>query len=292
MTARARPVRRAAARRLRNLIVATADRAAMVLMVQIGLFMRTTWKLSDVAPGFDPAQVLTFHVGLPASRYARAAVHRSIHRQSAAATSGAPRRRLRRRDRSSADRRRRADGPAHDRGRLSSHRSRARPARRAVGDRRGSVRRRCAFRFGVAGSMTRAEMSDACAVVLINEEAARRFWPGRDPVGSRLALDSVTGQEAWLEVVGVVGNLRNSDVDQGPLPQVFVSTARQRSHDIAVVVKSAGARSASARTGHSCTGRGDRSESADPRRRVDVAGAVRRSGQHLRACRRFSRPSA
>ena len=41
----------------------------MILMVQIGLFIRTTWKLSDIASGFEPAQVLTFHVGLPSSRY-------------------------------------------------------------------------------------------------------------------------------------------------------------------------------------------------------------------------------
>ena len=84
-------------------------------------------------------------------------------------------------------------------------------------------------------------MTDAAPVAMINEEAARRFWPGRDPIGSRLALDSVAGQESWLEVVGVVGNLRNSDVDQGPMPQVFVSTTRQPSADLAVVVKSVGA---------------------------------------------------
>ena len=79
-------------------------------------------------------------------------------------------------------------------------------------------------------SISSAEMTDAAPVVMVNEEAARRFWPGRDPVGSRLALDAVTGQETWLEVVGVVGNLRNSDVDQGPVPQVFISTSRQTKH--------------------------------------------------------------
>jgi ABC-type antimicrobial peptide transport system permease subunit len=89
-------------------------------------------------------------------------------------------------------------------------------------------------------AISETEMRDATPVVLINEEAARRFWPGRDPLGSRLALDSIIGQETWLEVVGIVGNLRNSDVDQGPMPQVFVSTTRQRSVDIAVVVKSVG----------------------------------------------------
>lgn len=84
-------------------------------------------------------------------------------------------------------------------------------------------------------------MSDASAVALVNEEAARRFWPGRDPVGARIALDSAPGQETWLQIVGVVGNLRNSDADQGPLPQVYVSTSWQPTAQMAVVVKSVGA---------------------------------------------------
>jgi hypothetical protein len=46
-------------------------------------------------------------------------------------------------------------------------------------------------------SISSVEMTDAVPVVMINEEAARRFWPGRDPVGSRLA-DAVNGRETWL----------------------------------------------------------------------------------------------
>jgi hypothetical protein len=57
---------------------------------------------------------------------------------------------------------------------------------------------------------------------------------------ARLALDAAPGQEIWLEVVGVVGNPRNSDIDQGPLPQVFVPMTLQPSRALAVVVKSVG----------------------------------------------------
>jgi ABC-type antimicrobial peptide transport system permease subunit len=84
-------------------------------------------------------------------------------------------------------------------------------------------------------------MSDRAPVAIVNEEAARRFWPGRDPIGSRLALDATAGQIAWLEIVGVAGNIRNSDIDQGPSPQVYVLTSRQPPADFAVVVKSSAA---------------------------------------------------
>lgn len=223
-------------RRLRNLIVGVQAAAAMILMVQIGLFLRTVWKLSDVAPGFDSAQVLTFHIGLPGSRYAQ---QQSIDRfitdlltrlraLPGVATAGIIDRLPVADDEQMA--RLTVDGAA-----VEPIEKRPLVARTAIaGDLLTALR--IPLRHGRV--ITTAEMTDAAPVAMINEETARRFWPGRDPVGTRLALDSVAGQENWLEVVGVVGNLRNSDVDQGPLPQVFVSTTRQHSADFAVVVKS------------------------------------------------------
>jgi putative ABC transport system permease protein len=225
-------------RRLRNLIVGLQAAAAMVLMLQIGLFLRTVWKLSDVAPGFESAQVLTFHVGLSPSRYAQPqAIDRFItdlltrlNALPGVDSAGV------------IDRLPIADD--EHTARLTLEATVADPPERRPVIARSAVTAglltalRIPLRRGRA--ISEAEMRDATPVVLINEEAARRFWSGRDPIGSRLALDSVTGQETWLEVVGVVGNLRNSDVDQGPLPQVFVSTTRQRSVDIGVVIKSVG----------------------------------------------------
>ena len=226
-------------RRLRNLIVAVQTGAAMVLMVQIGLFIRTTWKLSDVVPGFEPAQVLTFHVALPASRYGPP---ESIDRFIATLLErleGLP-------GVESAgiiDRLPIADDEQE--ARLATEATAAEPLERRPVVARSAIAGDllAALRIPVrrGRTMTEAEITGAAPVVVINEEAARRFWPGRDPIGSRLALDSASGQETWLDIIGIVGNLRNSDVDQGPLPQVFVATTRQRSADLAVVVKSVGA---------------------------------------------------
>jgi putative ABC transport system permease protein len=96
-------------------------------------------------------------------------------------------------------------------------------------------------------TISAAEIVDAAPVAMINEEAARRLWPGRDPIGARIALDSglprrssaEAGQDTWLEIVGVVANVRNSDIDSAQLPQVYVSLWRYPSAGLAVVVKSA-----------------------------------------------------
>ncbi len=48
-------------------------------------------------------------------------------------------------------------------------------------------------------------------VALVSETAARRLWPGLDPIGKRLSLPTFTSDgppRAWRTVVGVVGDVR------------------------------------------------------------------------------------
>jgi len=55
-------------------------------------------------------------------------------------------------------------------------------------------------------------------VVLINEAAAERAFPGQDPLGKRLLI---TGDEPW-EVVGVVGNVRHQSLEQGATSEAYL----------------------------------------------------------------------
>jgi putative ABC transport system permease protein len=49
-------------------------------------------------------------------------------------------------------------------------------------------------------------------VLIVSESLAKRYWPGRDPLGKRLKWGPWESTDPWLTVVGVVG-----DVKQGPL---------------------------------------------------------------------------
>jgi putative ABC transport system permease protein len=63
----------------------------------------------------------------------------------------------------------------------------------------------------------------ALPVTVINAEAARRFFPGENPIGRRLRTST---DGPWLEVVGVVGATRNRGLDRPAEPEIFGS-ARQ-----------------------------------------------------------------
>jgi predicted permease len=60
------------------------------------------------------------------------------------------------------------------------------------------------------------------AAVVINEEMARRFWPGEDPIGKRFkfGLDPASAQP-WNTVVGVVADMRRQRLDEPAIPYMF-----------------------------------------------------------------------
>ncbi len=61
-------------------------------------------------------------------------------------------------------------------------------------------------------------------VAVLNETAARRFFPGGDPVGRRFRIGGPEEEGEWIEVVGVVADTRNRGVDTPPQPEIFGSS--------------------------------------------------------------------
>ena len=71
-------------------------------------------------------------------------------------------------------------------------------------------------------------------VIVINEEMARRFWPGEDPIGKRLkyGLDP-GGKNPWKTVVGMIADMRRQRLDEPAIPYMF-QPGVNRQMDIAV----------------------------------------------------------
>ena len=70
-------------------------------------------------------------------------------------------------------------------------------------------------------SFTPQDRAGRQKVVIINESAARAYWPGEDPLGKRIAV----GQGGFwdgAEVIGVVGNVRYDAVATAATPDVYL----------------------------------------------------------------------
>ena len=205
-------------RRLREALVVAQVALALILMTQVGLIGRTTWKLHYLDKGFDPAQMLTLRMNLAETDYRDlAAAHnfytRAIERIqalpgviSAGTSSAVP----------FADRE--ASVYFSIQGRPAPQpESKPQAARAAVS---ADYLKTMRIPIVRGRGFVRADFVNAPPVALVSREAARRYWAGEDPIGRRLAFDD--DQNAWFEVVGVVGDVRNSNAGSGLTPQVYL----------------------------------------------------------------------
>ena len=72
-------------------------------------------------------------------------------------------------------------------------------------------------------------------VAILNETAARRLWPGADPVGQHFRFGGRDGQDT--EVVGVVEDGKYSDIVEEIRPQIFLPFTQGSLGDIMLLVK-------------------------------------------------------
>jgi len=57
---------------------------------------------------------------------------------------------------------------------------------------------------------------------MINETAAHRYWPGQNPVGSRLSFTTGRAQPTWLEIVGVVKDVLHDGLESPAKPTIYL----------------------------------------------------------------------
>jgi len=76
--------------------------------------------------------------------------------------------------------------------------------------------------------------------VIVNSTMAATVWPGQDPIGRRIKLQSFDQDGDWCTVVGVVGDTRQTGLDSGLRPQVYVEQKVDPSQQMIVVLKAAG----------------------------------------------------
>ncbi len=60
-------------------------------------------------------------------------------------------------------------------------------------------------------------------VAMINQAMMRRFFPSADPIGKRINLVDPPGKPVWLEIVGVVGDVKEEQLDREAGPDVYTS---------------------------------------------------------------------
>ena len=76
-------------------------------------------------------------------------------------------------------------------------------------------------------------------VAVVSQALAQRYWPGGDPIGSRLSLRWL-GRDMAIEIVGIVGDLRHEALDRDARPTLFLPHAQSPFGGMTFVVRTTG----------------------------------------------------
>ena len=206
--------------RLGSLFVVAEIALALALLLGAGLMMNSFVRLQRVNPGFDPESLLTARVSLPQSRYGQAPQQTAFYQQvierfealpgarSVSAINNLP-------FQNENNGGLRIEGYAP-----SSSYDRPQANYRAIGP---SYFRVMGIPLRRGREFRPDDVAGQPGVAIINEDAARRFWPNQDPIGKRISPDGAPGfpPGVWLSIVGIVGDVRHSTLDAAPKPEVY-----------------------------------------------------------------------
>ena len=223
----ARTVLSGRGQRLRSGLVVGQMALAMMLLAGAGLLLRSFAQLRQVDPGFRTEDALTFRLSLPESAYkedaARVAFHDALLERLAAlpgvrgagAIMGVP-----------------LGGLNFSFSFVITGRPPVPPAQQPA----MQVRVVTADYFDTMGIpllrgrvLDRRDVHGAPPAMVISESAARRYFPGEEPVGQFITLGMGRGQgkpRVGGEVVGVVGDVKDNGLDQQNRPECYVPYAQ------------------------------------------------------------------
>lgn len=206
-------------RHFRGALVVSEIALALVLLVSAGLMVRTLAQLSRVNLGFNPANVLTLRVPLSGDRYKPPHAQAAFWQQLVAAVQTLPGV-----ESATVSRGLPIDGWA---GQAFTIADQPNPPAAEVPSANYIVAGPDYFRtlqipLRSGRSFNLQDSQTGQRVVIVNEELARRYWPGQDALGKQLRPGPPASQAPWLTVVGVAGNVLSRGPDGNVDAELYV----------------------------------------------------------------------
>jgi predicted permease len=224
--------------RVRQILVISELALSLVLMITACLLLRSFWDLYKVQPGFNPDRVIAIRSWLPGPNDPAADLYGTANQESRLL------REILRRSRSLPGVEEAAVGDA---------------AALPLGHSKGDVQSLVLIREGVGteageapvigGSIVSPEyfhlmgvpllhgrvvndqdLESTPQIAVINQAAVRAYWPGQNPVGSRVRLSPAsdgnsrgTVSPGWTTIIGVVGDARTESLANAATPRIYRS---------------------------------------------------------------------
>jgi len=204
--------------RLRSTLVVTEVALAVIVLAGAGLLVKSFARLQAVKPGFDPMQQTTMLIWLSEAKYNERAARLAFITeliaqldalpgvQSAAVANDLP---LRGTDLT--------NYPTLEGRPPAGLNERILTGVHAIGPRYFKA---MSIPLRAGREFTERDVDRSSVVTVVNETAARLFWPGEEAIGKRFRFGG--GRAEWIEVVGVVGDVRHEGLQEEAGPHVYL----------------------------------------------------------------------
>ena len=212
----------AGSHRMRGLLVAGQIALCVSLLAGAGLLTRSLWALTSEPLGMQPDNVLTATIPLPGREYPTAASRLAFHQRleerlralpgvrGVAVTNSMP-----------------GNPQSHDGFRIEGV-TWAPPNDQqfvlsvSVSD---DYFRTLGIPLRRGRTFAATDRADGPPLVVISEAMARRYWPNGDALGARIGMGP-DPRSPLMEVIGIVGDVRNGPMQRSPEPMAYASIRR------------------------------------------------------------------
>ncbi len=127
-----------------------------------------------------------------------------------------------------------------------------------------------------------ADQREGAGVIVVNRTMADREWPAADPIGKRIVMGGRTDDpNAWLTVVGVVGDSKRGDLELGVQPALYLSLTQFTLPFMSVVIRTEAGEAAAATAVRAAV------KSIDPELPIDEVRTIERVLQEATGQPRF-----
>lgn len=221
---------------LRRFIVVAELALSLLLLVGAGLLIRSFARLQNVAPGFNPHNVLTFGLTLRGQNYTSEEIALNTYRQlwdrfehipsvsAAGGVTALPLSELW------------AWGPINVEGRIPP------PGENFI----NADERIVAGQYFEAMQIplirgrlfNDTDTLDKTTVILVDEFMANELWPGQDPIGKRIRNGGLHSTGPWMTVIGVVGRVKQYALDTDGRIAFYLFHTQFPARELVVVLRS------------------------------------------------------
>jgi putative ABC transport system permease protein len=221
---------------LRSSLVVVEMALALVLLVSAGLLIRSLVRLQQVNPGFDPKNVMTASIDLPDAKYPDAQKATFVRNlipklqalpgiQSAAAIYPLPM----------------GGDEIRTTFQIAGHPvAKSDEALTSLRDVTPNYFATMRIPLLQGRDFDGREEVNSTPVVIVNEALARQYFPGGNPLGQHIKPGISVGSDepVMREIVGVVGNVKFSDLTTEWMPEAYIPAAQLPFGSMSLVTRS------------------------------------------------------